>query len=77
MTPVLETSGLTRNFGGVAAVADLSFSVEEGTVLGVIGPNGAGKSTLINLITGHLDGREVARGAHLPGRQAVSQPDRS
>ena len=72
MTPVLETSGLTRNFGGVAAVADLSFSVEEGTVLGVIGPNGAGKSTLINLITGHLkptagrvlvDGRDVT-GSH-------------
>ena len=68
MSPVLETSGLTRHFGGVAAVSDLSFSLEEGTVLGVIGPNGAGKSTLINLITGHLkptagrvlvDGRDV------------------
>jgi branched-chain amino acid transport system ATP-binding protein len=54
VSAVLETRGLTRRFGGVAAVSDLSFSVEQGSVLGVIGPNGAGKSTLINLITGHL-----------------------
>ena len=54
MSPVLETRDLTRRFGGVAAVTDLSLSVEEGTVLGVIGPNGAGKSTLINMITGHV-----------------------
>jgi branched-chain amino acid transport system ATP-binding protein len=52
--PVLETKGLSRRFGGLAAVVDVSLSVEEGTVVGVIGPNGAGKSTLINLITGHL-----------------------
>jgi branched-chain amino acid transport system ATP-binding protein len=70
VSPVLETSGLTRRFGGVAAVEDLSFSVEEGTVLGVIGPNGAGKSTLINLITGHLKptaGRVVVDGRDLTG----------
>lgn len=54
MSAVLEARGLTRRFGGVEAVADVSFSLEEGTVLGVIGPNGAGKSTLINMITGHL-----------------------
>jgi branched-chain amino acid transport system ATP-binding protein len=54
MSAVLETHGLTRRFGGVEAVSDVSFSLEEGTVLGVIGPNGAGKSTLINLITGHV-----------------------
>jgi branched-chain amino acid transport system ATP-binding protein len=68
MTAVLETRGLSRRFGGLAAVNDISFSVDEGTVLGVIGPNGAGKSTLINLITGHVrpsggsvcvDGREL------------------
>jgi branched-chain amino acid transport system ATP-binding protein len=68
MSAVLETRGLTRRFGGVEAVSDVSFSIEEGTVLGVIGPNGAGKSTLINLITGHvrptrgrvmIDGRDV------------------
>jgi branched-chain amino acid transport system ATP-binding protein len=54
MSVVLETQGLTRRFGGVEAVSDVSFSLEEGTVLGVIGPNGAGKSTLINLITGQV-----------------------
>jgi branched-chain amino acid transport system ATP-binding protein len=68
MSAVLETHDLTRRFGGVTAVSDLSLSVEEGTVLGVIGPNGAGKSTLINMITGHVkpsqgqvmvDGRDV------------------
>jgi branched-chain amino acid transport system ATP-binding protein len=51
---MLETCGLTRRFGMLRAVSDVSLSVQPGTVLGVIGPNGAGKSTLINLITGHL-----------------------
>jgi branched-chain amino acid transport system ATP-binding protein len=68
VTAVLEVEQLGRRFGGLAAVDDVSFGLEEGTVLGVIGPNGAGKSTLINLITGHLkptsghvtiDGRDV------------------
>jgi branched-chain amino acid transport system ATP-binding protein len=52
--PVLETRGLSRSFGGLVAVDDVSLSVGEGEVLGIIGPNGAGKSTLVNLITGHL-----------------------
>ncbi len=53
-TPLLETRGLTRRFGGLEAVSDVSFSVPAGQCLGVIGPNGAGKSTFINLVTGHL-----------------------
>jgi branched-chain amino acid transport system ATP-binding protein len=72
MSPILETRGLTRHFGGVTAVSDLSLSVEEGSVLGVIGPNGAGKSTLINLITGHLkpsDGHVIVDGEDLTGRR--------
>jgi branched-chain amino acid transport system ATP-binding protein len=53
-TPVLETRGLGRRFGGLDAVSDVSFSVAAGRTLGVIGPNGAGKSTFINLVTGHI-----------------------
>ena len=70
MTAVLEVEQLGRRFGGLAAVHDVSFGLEEGTVLGVIGPNGAGKSTLINLITGHLkpsSGRVTIDGRDLTG----------
>jgi branched-chain amino acid transport system ATP-binding protein len=51
---MLEVTGLSRHFGGVRAVSDLSFTVTAGQFLGVIGPNGAGKTTLLNLITGYL-----------------------
>jgi branched-chain amino acid transport system ATP-binding protein len=69
-TPALEVRGLTRRFGGVAAVADLSFSVPAGQVIGLIGPNGAGKSTFVNLVTGHLrptSGRVLVDGTDLTG----------
>lgn len=51
-TPVLEASGLSCNFGGLAAVSNVSFEACSGEILGIIGPNGAGKTTLFNLITG-------------------------
>lgn len=57
MTPgetILEVRGLTKRFGGLVAVNDLSFDVREHEVMGVIGPNGSGKSTTINLISGAL-----------------------
>lgn len=51
---VLEVSSLTKSFGGVHAVSDLSFSTTRGEILGIIGPNGSGKTTLFNVITGVL-----------------------
>ncbi len=52
--PVVETKRLSRRFGEVAAVDDVSFSVEAGEIFGLIGPNGAGKSTLIKILTSLL-----------------------
>jgi branched-chain amino acid transport system ATP-binding protein len=55
--PMLEGRGVTRYFGGLAAVMNVDFQVEEGDVLGLIGPNGAGKTTLFNLISAALTPR--------------------
>jgi len=51
---VLEAVGLSREFGGVRAVNDVSFTVRQGTLTGLIGPNGAGKSTLLAMLAGTL-----------------------
>ncbi len=52
MTAILDLSHVNKRFGGLQAVRDLSFAMNEGEILGLIGPNGAGKSTLFNLING-------------------------
>jgi len=52
MMKILTVENLSKSFGGIHANRDISFDVEEGSILGVIGPNGAGKSTLFDLITG-------------------------
>lgn len=55
---VLQVEGLTRRFGALVAVSDISFHLKSGEILGVIGPNGAGKSTLFNLLTGVISPNE-------------------
>jgi branched-chain amino acid transport system ATP-binding protein len=52
MSTLLELHGVTRRFGGLVAVSDVSLSIAPGEIVGLIGPNGAGKTTLVNLITG-------------------------
>ena len=70
MSTLLELRSVSRRFGGLAAVNDVSLSVNRGEIIGLIGPNGAGKTTLVNVITGvHpasagtvvFDGRDVTR----------------
>jgi len=66
---ILEAQGVTKRFGGLTALRDLDFSINEGEILGLIGPNGAGKTTLFNVISGvfpldsgriRFDGEEIA-----------------
>src|SRR5512134_1158465 len=67
---LLEIHGLSRRFGGLQAVKDLSFTVDEGEVVALIGPNGAGKTTAFALISGFLipdTGRVIFRGRDLAG----------
>ena len=70
MADVLEIRGLTKHFGGFAALADVSFTVRQGTLHSIIGPNGAGKTTLFNLLSGVLKptaGKILLRGRDITG----------
>lgn len=80
---LLEVKGLSKSFGGIHAIADLSFAIELGAIHSIIGPNGAGKTTLFNLITGLyrptagrilFDGRDVTgKPAHILARYGMSR----
>ncbi len=70
MSPLLEVSHVTRRFGGLVAVRDVSFTVDAGEIVGILGPNGAGKTTLFNVITGFIpptDGEILLEGRSLRG----------
>jgi branched-chain amino acid transport system ATP-binding protein len=69
-SPILEVERLTKYFGGLAAVKDVSFEVREGQIFGFIGPNGAGKTTLFSIIAGAMkpsSGRVRSRGHDITG----------
>jgi branched-chain amino acid transport system ATP-binding protein len=83
MTALLQANGLTKAFGGLVAVSNMSLAVSPGEVLGLIGPNGSGKTTLLNLIAGTLrcdagtiriDGEDVTRlPNHLRVRRRINR----
>jgi branched-chain amino acid transport system ATP-binding protein len=71
-TPLLEVELLSKRFGGLEAVADLSYKVAEREILGIIGPNGAGKTTAVNLISGVIEptsGRVLLSGRDVTGHK--------
>ena len=74
MSNVLEVRGLSKRFGGVDAVSDVTFDLREGEFLALIGPNGAGKTTCFNMLNGYLrpDGGSV----RLKGRELIGIPPR-
>jgi branched-chain amino acid transport system ATP-binding protein len=81
--PLLEARGITRRFGGLAAVASVDLTIRKGEILGVIGPNGAGKTTFVNCVTGAdkptsgtilFRGRDITRmPSHAIGRLGISR----
>lgn len=73
---LLTLDGVTRTFGGLVAVSDLTLAVEEGQIFALIGPNGAGKSTLFNLISGLMApdlGRIVFAGTDITGMSPAAR----
>ncbi len=81
--PVVEVSALSKSFGGLRALADVTFDVRPGEILGIIGPNGAGKTALINTVSGfyrpdsgtvRFDGSDVTRlSMHRIGRLGIAR----
>jgi branched-chain amino acid transport system ATP-binding protein len=71
-SPILQVTQLSKSFGGVQAVMNVSFELGRGQILGVIGPNGSGKTTLVNLISGFVKpdkGAVLFKGRNITGLQ--------
>jgi len=69
--PILQVDGITKTFGGIIALNNVSFSLNEGEILGIIGPNGSGKTTIVNCVTGFVkasSGRVLFRGQLITGK---------
>ena len=70
-SPILQVKQVTKKFGGIFALNDVSFELHEGEILGIIGPNGSGKTTLVNCITGFIEltaGEVFFRGRRISGK---------
>ena len=70
-TPLLQINEVTKSFGGILALNEVSFDLNEGEILGVIGPNGSGKTTLVNCITGFIElsaGEVLYHGKKISGK---------
>ena len=76
---ILRIERLTKKFGGVTAIDDVSFNLHRGEFMGVIGPNGSGKTTLVNLITGFVtatSGHVVFKGQDITGKRPYTIADK-
>jgi len=73
MSPIVSVDQLSKSFGGLRAVIDVSFSVDSGEVLGIIGPNGAGKTTLFNCMAGLFP--PTSGTVHYQGQDVTAWPD--
>ncbi|MFO7716427.1 ABC transporter ATP-binding protein [Desulfosarcina sp.] len=70
-TPLLQVDNVTKTFGGIIALNNVSFNVNKGEILGIIGPNGSGKTTVVNCITGFVkasSGRVLFHGKPITGK---------
>lgn len=74
MSAIIETKGLTKRYGKLTALNDLTLSVEEGAVVGFIGPNGAGKTTTMRILTTLL--RPTSGEAYVAGYSVAKEPDK-
>ena len=71
ITPLLRITEVSKNFGGIYALNEVSFDLQESEILGIIGPNGSGKTTLVNCITGFIElsaGEVLYRGKKISGK---------